>query len=202
MERIKKAKQGGAKHGVRYDEKMKQYCVQRYWEAKNKNLSITISQCHAMLQREEPENMIISLKSLQRAIADQPRRAIADLPHTKLETHKPELWDGQVVYPCKIVYRCGCCVDTQIEAKKEQKKLAKEQSKKDYGGPCSTDGESDNESAGSFKKMFGFQKKKPRAEFQAEIDDLKVQLANTQEELERARNKVNRYQQWARQAPL
>jgi thymidylate synthase len=89
------------------------------------------------------------------------------------------------------------------KAKKEQKKLAKEQSsKKDYGGPCSTDGESDNESAGSFKKIFGFEKKKPRAEYQAEIDDLKIQLANTQAELERARTKVNRYQQWARQAPL
>jgi hypothetical protein len=45
------------------------------------------------------------------------------------------------------------------------------------------------------------EKKKNRAEYEADIYDLKVQLANTQKELERARNKVDRYQQWARQAP-
>jgi hypothetical protein len=87
-------------------------------------------------------------------------------------------------------------------AKKEQKKREKEQKKKDYGGPVSTDGESDSESLGSFKKMLGFEKKKPRAEYQAEIDELRVQLANAHGELERTQTKLNRYQQWARQAPL
>jgi outer membrane protein OmpA-like peptidoglycan-associated protein len=93
--------------------------------------------------------------------------------------------------------------EAKKQAKKEQKKTAKEmKSKADYGGPCSTDGESDNESSGSSRNLFGFEKKKPRAEFQAEIDDLKIQLANSQLELERARTKINRFQQWARQAPL
>ena len=86
------------------------------------------------------------------------------------------------------------------QAKKDQKKL--EQDLKKMSSQCSTDGESDSESSVNLKKIFGFEKKKPRAEYQAEIDTLKVQLANAQEELERTKTKLNRYQQWARQAPL
>ena len=79
---------------------------------------------------------------------------------------------------------------------------------KEISAPVDTD-DSSQASEGSSKNMFGFEKKKPRAEFQAEIDELKVQLEFANSELSRAKSdlrtanaKVAKYERWARSAPM
>jgi len=67
----------------------------------------------------------------------------------------------------------------------------------------------------SRKNLFGMEKKKPRAEYQAEIDELKMELEfkdgslndtknalhAAQTALQIAQSKLSRYQQWVRSAP-
>jgi len=101
------------------------------------------------------------------------------------------------------------------QAKKEQKQKEKEQKKREAkeNKPVDVD-ESDstsNASAGtsSLKNLFGFESKRPRAEYQAEIDNLKYELematSNLRQvtaELQQTQGKLNRFQSWARSAPF
>lgn len=57
------------------------------------------------------------------------------------------------------------------------------------------------DSKGMKKSWFGGEKKKPRAEYQAEIDELKLQLAASNSELEETRAKLQSWQLWMRKAP-
>ena len=86
--------------------------------------------------------------------------------------------------------------DDYIE-KCPQKKPDKKASKK--GGEVSDDDSVD--SKGVKKTWLGGEKKKPRAEYQTEIDSLKLQLVATEHDLTIMTNKVNKYKSWIRQAP-
>jgi mannitol-specific phosphotransferase system IIBC component len=99
------------------------------------------------------------------------------------------------------------------QAKKEEKKREKEQKKQAKKSndrtPVDTDDSSNASGASSLRNIFGLEKKKPRAEYQAEIDELKYQLdmANTNlsratSQLQQAQHKLNRFENWARSAPF
>ena len=105
-------------------------------------------------------------------------------------------------------------IQAMKQAKKDQKKREKEQAKMDKQNKKSNEHESDTESASTaedagLKKFFMFEKKKPRAEYEAEIEELKRQLAFANSDLQKATSnlqqaqmKINRFQQWARQVPM
>mmetsp|Transcript_8494 Transcript_8494/g.9885 ORF Transcript_8494/g.9885 Transcript_8494/m.9885 type:complete len:115 (+) Transcript_8494:158-502(+) len=87
--------------------------------------------------------------------------------------------------------------DTYIEGCPQKKPDKKTSSKK--GGEVSDDDSVD--SKGVKKTWLGGEKKKPRAEYQSEIDSLKLQLVATEHDLTIMTNKVNKYKTWIRQAP-
>ena len=96
------------------------------------------------------------------------------------------------------------------DAKKEKKNKKEKSSKKeDLAIERTNSGSTAEEnSVSSLKNIFKMEKKKPRAEYQAEIDELKFELAqtqgslnDTQRALQDANYKLSRFQQWARSAP-
>jgi len=79
-----------------------------------------------------------------------------------------------------------------------QKKV--EKAKKEKKGGNDDDSVSSVNSSGE-KNFLGMEKKKPRAEFQAEIDELKLKLVAEENEVAMLTNQLNRYKNWVRQAP-
>jgi len=79
-----------------------------------------------------------------------------------------------------------------------QKKPDKSKSKK--GGEVVSDDDS-VDSKGVKKTWLGGEKKKPRAEYQSEIDTLKLKLVAAEHDLTMMANRVNKYKNWIRQAP-
>jgi hypothetical protein len=92
------------------------------------------------------------------------------------------------------------------EALKLQKKQAKEAKlgeKKKAAEPKTTRAlKAKADPSAPKKSMFGFPKKKPRAEFRAEIEQLQQQLASKDREIASTNDKLTQLQSWARSAPV
>ncbi|MGK3759129.1 MAG: translation initiation factor IF-3 [Bacillariaceae sp.] len=84
------------------------------------------------------------------------------------------------------------------EKKVKEKKVKKEKNiadnDNDDSSVCST-------ASNGEKNWLGQEKKKPRAEYQAEIDELKLKLVAVEDELATKTTQLNRFITWARQAP-
>ena len=75
---------------------------------------------------------------------------------------------------------------------KEEKKTADS----GYESEGSVDSKGNKKTSSWFGKS-----KKPRAEYQAEIDELKLKLAATTSELETTKQKLDAWEGWAKRAP-
>ena len=90
-------------------------------------------------------------------------------------------------------------------SKKEKKsKVPKEKKikEKKAKNPAKDDDDTSVSSTGSYGKTWlGKEKKKPREEYQAEIDELKLKLAAVEGELSSKTMELQRFKNWANQAP-
>ena len=77
------------------------------------------------------------------------------------------------------------------------KKSPKEEKKEDTAAGYESDGSTDSKKGFS---LFG-KSKKPRAEYQAEIDELKLKLAAATSDLEVCKQKLDAWEGWAKRAP-
>ena len=89
------------------------------------------------------------------------------------------------------------------EGKPKKEKKVKEKKVKNAGG-----GDDDNDdssvcstTSNGDKNWLGLEKKKPRAEYQAEIDELKLKLVAVEDELATKTTQLDRFMNWARQMP-
>jgi hypothetical protein len=92
------------------------------------------------------------------------------------------------------------------EKPKKEKKVKEKKVKKASAGGGGDDNDNDDSSVCSTasigdKNWLGQEKKKPRAEYQAEIDELKLKLVAVEDELATKTTQLNRFMNWARQMP-
>jgi hypothetical protein len=89
---------------------------------------------------------------------------------------------------------------------KKEKKVKEKKVKKNAGGGDDDDNDDDSSvcsttSNGDSKNWLGLEKKKPRAEYQAEIDELRLKLVAVEDELATKTTQLDRILNWARQMP-
>ena len=77
----------------------------------------------------------------------------------------------------------------------------KTEEKKTADAGYESDGSASVDSKGNKKSWFSGKSKKPRAEYQAEIDELKLKLAGAISELEETKQKLDAWEGWAKRAP-
>jgi len=92
--------------------------------------------------------------------------------------------------------------EREAKEKKEKKALKKLQKQADDDTSVSSEGS-------SRRNIFGYEKKKPRAEYQTEIDQLRAELEACKADLQKSNHalatkdqKLNKLQVWARSAPV
>jgi hypothetical protein len=93
--------------------------------------------------------------------------------------------------------------------KKEQMQAPPKKEKRKQKAPQPLKKQDPNAAAVSKKNLFGKEKKKPRAEYQAEIDELKKELSAvnsalsaTQKQLTETNQKYGTLSEWAERAPI
>ena len=87
---------------------------------------------------------------------------------------------------------------------KKEKKVKEKKVKNNAGGGDDNDDDSSvcsTTSNGDSKNWLGLEKKKPRAEYQAEIDELRLKLVAVEDELATKTTQLDRFLNWARQMP-
>ena len=92
------------------------------------------------------------------------------------------------------------------EGKPKKEKKVKEKKVKNNAGGGDDDNDNDDSSVCSTtsngdKNWLGLEKKKPRAEYQAEIDELRLKLVAVEDELATKTTQLDRFLNWARQMP-
>ena len=89
------------------------------------------------------------------------------------------------------------------EGKPKKEKKVKEKKVKNNADDNDNDDSSvcSTTSNGDSKNWLGLEKKKPRAEYQAEIDELRLKLVAVEDELATKTTQLDRFLNWARQMP-
>ncbi|OEU14206.1 hypothetical protein FRACYDRAFT_269548 [Fragilariopsis cylindrus CCMP1102] len=91
------------------------------------------------------------------------------------------------------------------EGKPKKEKKVKEKKVKNNAGGGGDDDNDDSSvcstTSNGDKNWLGLEKKKPRAEYQAEIDELRLKLVAVEDELATKTTQLDRFLNWARQMP-
>ena len=91
------------------------------------------------------------------------------------------------------------------EGKPKKEKKVKEKKVKNNAGSSGDDDNDDSSvcstTSNGEKNWLGLEKKKPRAEYQAEIDELRLKLVAVEDELATKTTQLDRFLNWARQMP-
>lgn len=87
------------------------------------------------------------------------------------------------------------------EGKPKKEKKVKEKKVKNVGSDDNDDSSVCSTTSNGDKNWLGLEKKKPRAEYQAEIDELRLKLVAVEDELATKTTQLDRFMNWARQMP-